>query len=509
MVHSSCDSSRQEAALRLRKRVFERKPILSAIIEKLGQKSLLEYVRGYTPIEIHPLMAARKPEFLQTFEREIREMFPEDMTQKAVRQMSRHYYASTNDHHGPINAFDAFNAHLILALAAMEDQSPDRTEAIILLSCSNVSLNNISFPRGILFSTPSPEGIVARRLALLPSKSNPCSLYGYRAYAKQDVDKLLTLLRENVRDGFLSQAPAQKLEIVIRDILGDPAILERKTYSAQASMINSRLWNAVFQGADNVPILVSIGKERLTARLLLDHHLGHDTLLTRLLFQPDYEKVVFRHFDGIYGAFSSIDQSGTYFFWGRDAVTGKRSRLLRQGDDIVSDDGLMVIPWNAESIAAALQSRRIIPSMLCVFCTISFYYGVKCLGGYSQVNYLTFMKQAFVAILKELGELEAAEACDPVATKHWSGFSFAYASAGKGPVIPAQFLDLYLYADPGMWTRLMDYAHVCTLAEAVEPILPEIYRYSYPADEREKDLLSVTPQELTAFVGLRPCIRVI
>jgi hypothetical protein len=492
----------------MRRAVFDRKPILGAIIEKLGRKTLLEYVRGYTPVDIHPVMSGRQAEFLGTFRREVGEMFPEDIATRAAEQIARTFFVSTNDHHGPINAFDAFNAHAILALSAMEDPSPDRTDVILLFSCCNVSLNNISFPRGILYSTPSPEGIAARRLSLLPSNSHASALYGYRAYEPREVEKLLKLLREHVREKLVSPQTAAKLEVVIKQILGDKAILERKTYSAQASIINEKLWELVFKDKANAPILVSVGQERLVSRLLLDHHLQQKSLLHSLLFDPAYEKAILKHFDGIYGAFSTADKSGTYLFWGRNREKGMRIRMMRSGDNLVSEDGTISIPWNPESIAAALSVRDIIPSILLVFCTLSFYYGVKCLGGYSQVNYLTFMKEAFMAMLKELGEPEAADQCLPVSTKNWSGFSFAYAEDGKGSVLPAQFLDLYLYADEGMWKRLIDYAHVCTLEQAVAPILPEIYRYSYGEEERDPALMAITPQHFVSAAGLQPCIRV-
>ncbi len=181
--------------------------------------------------------------------------------------------------------------------------------------------------------------------------------------------------------------------------------------------------------------------------------------------------------------------------------------MMRRGTSLVSDDGSIDIPWTSEAIAVALRERQIIPGMLCVFCTISFYYGVKCLGGYSQVNYLTYMKRAFMAMLTQLGEPDAADTCDLVATKNWSGFSFSYIEDDRGSILPAQFLDLYLHMDHGMFQRLMDYAHVCTIGQAVEPILPEIYRYSYAEKERDPSLLSVTPEELTKLSGLRSCLR--
>ena len=490
----------------LRERVFERKPFLQAIIEKLGGKSLLEYVRGYEDMEIHAAMLARQEEFLETFEREVAETFGADIAKRARAQMQRTYFASTNDHHGPINAFDMFNAHLIQALAAIDDPK-NETDAIILFSCCNVSLNNITFPRGLLFTVNTPQGLAQRRLSLLPSNSHASALYGYRAYEPREIEKLQKLLRQNVREGTLSKDIAAKLERIVAEILGDPAIIARKTYSAQASIINSKLWGLVFEKQPKAPILVSVGQERLTSRLLQDHHLGRGTLLDKLLFSADCEKLIQKHFDGIYGAFSTKDNTGTYLFWGRSATSGLRLKMKREGSHLVSENGELSIAWNPEAIAAALKARTLIPSLLLVFGTLSFYYGLKCLGGYSQVNYLTFMKEAFMAMMHEMGMPEAADACVPVSTKNWSGFTFTYLENGEKTVMPAQFLDLHLYGDDGMWQRLLDYAHICSLRSAVQPLLPEIYRYSYAEHEREAHLLALTTEQIAAETGLIPSLR--
>lgn len=494
---------------RIRDRVYERKPFLKAIIEKLGEKSILHYVHGYADVEIHPLMQSRKVEFLDTFEREVTETLSPELAKKGRRQLEKTFFVSTNDHHGPMNAFDAFNAHLVLALDSIDGPPADATEAVIVFSCCNVSLNNISFPRGLLYSVNAPDGLAMKRLSLLPSNSHSCSLYGYRSYEPREIEKLRKLLRQNVRDHEISPAIAEKLDYIVTNIFGDPAILGRKMYSAQSSIINGKLWDLVFQGQSGAPAFVSVGQERIVARILQDHHLRADTLIHRLLFHPDYERLTLKYFDGIYGAFSMNEGHGTYLFWGRSASTGMRLRMQRSGADLVSDDRTLSVPWTPEGIAEGLKNRTLIPSILLVFEVLSFYYGLKCLGGYSQVNYLTFMKDAFIGMMNELGETEAALACGPVSTKNWSGFSFSYLQSQQGLVSPAQFIDLYLYKDTDMWRRLMDYAHVCTLDQAIQPLLPEIYRYSYPETERETDLVTMTTEDIATFTKMLPCVRMV
>jgi hypothetical protein len=315
----------------MRDRVFERKVFLKNIIEKLGDKSLIDYVPGYCDVEMHPLTLSRQNEFLDTFEREVTETLGAEVAARGRTQLKKTFFGSTNDHHGPINAFDAFNAHLVLALSSMNDPVHHPMDAIIVFSCCNVSLNNISFPRGVLFQVDTPQGGAMRRLSLLPSNSHACALYGYRAYEPREIEKLQKLLRQHVREGTIPKHVAAKVERVITDVFGAPECMTRRTYSAQASIIDKKMWELVFEGQPKAPVMVNVGQERLVSRLLIDHHLQRDCVMKRFLFDPNYERLIRKHFDGIYGAFSSADNSGTYMFWGR-AANGQRIQMIRTGD---------------------------------------------------------------------------------------------------------------------------------------------------------------------------------
>ncbi len=447
-------------------------------------------------------MQARMDEFLSTFQREVAETFTTEDGLIAAEQLRKTLYVATNDHHGPMNAFDAFNAHLTLSLASATGKI-EPLKAIIVLSCCNVSLNNVSFPRGLLYSVARPEVIGTQRMSLLRFEHGH-SLYGYRPYGQKEVLSMRQHLTETIRSGEVSTGTGKKLAHLLETLLADPAITQRKTYAAQASIINRRLWELVFEGRD-VPRMIEVTQERLVAKLLIEHHLGRDTMLHRCLFSQEFERKIVEHFDGMYGAFSLREKMGTYLFWGRQKA-GQRVRMTRVGDFLTSEDDSVRIAWTPEAVAQALQERRIIPGLLLVFWVLSFYYGLKCLGGYSQVNYLTYMKEASMKMLKELGDTEAAESLVPVGTKHWSGFTLTYIRHPNGLIAPAQFLDLYLYGKTDTWDWLTKYADTLSLQDAVGPLLPEIYRYSYQEHEREADLMALTSDGIAAATGIKPCL---
>ena len=55
-----------------------------------------------------------------------------------------------------------------------------------------------------------------------------------------------------------------------------------------------------------------------------------------------------------------------------------------------------------EALAAALRKRELMPTMALCFIVLSFYYGLRCGGGFLQPNYLTQLKEAYARFLTEI-----------------------------------------------------------------------------------------------------------
>lgn len=490
----------------LKQAVLERKPILRHILEKLGNKTLEEYVQGYTDISLHPLTRQRQGEFLQTVEDEISSLLGPAVAQSARSQLQQYFFVSTNDHHGPLNAFDFFNAHLVTSLHNMDHPEPGFRH-IIALSCGSVSLNNITFPRGLTFHATGRAGLTTQRLSFLPSNAHASPVYGFRPYKSEEVTKVRTSLRAKVREGTVSEAVAERIDTFLTSVCASPSLLAQTSYSNQVTLLNAQLWDAVFKGKAHAPSLIYLEQEQLVMRLLTRHHLHAPTFLHRFLFDNTYETLIQKHFTDIYGAFARDRRWGTYLFWALPKGSKLRIQLWKEGEFLVAPDGSYRLPFQPDAIAAALERKELIPSLLLTFTVLVFYYGLKCLGGYSQVNYLTFMKEAFMHMQREAGDRESADACEQTSTKNWSGFTFAYLQNGGGTVTPATFLDLLLYENPEMWHALSAYRKELTLEEAVNPLMPEIYRYSYPETERRADLLTITEDDATRLSGLHPCLK--
>jgi hypothetical protein len=491
----------------LRRAIFLRKPILAQIIQKLGQKTLMEYVRGYRENDCHPLFQSRRGEFLRSFRDEVTDTLGPDTAESASRQLETLFFASTNDHHGPLNAHDFFNAHVATALDALaENISP--LKHVITLSCGSVSLNNIAFPRGFTFHAQGKEGIARKRLAFLPSNSHACSVYGFRPYSLREVEKIKKVVRQEIREGGIPRDMGEMCDELIATIFGDPSVLGAETYAAQVTKINARIWERVFAPLPGAPSLVYIEQESFVARLLLDYHLERPSMINRLIFGADADVLLQKYFDGIYGSFSSKEGTGTYLFWALPPGHTLRVQLRREGRYLASPDGTYRIELTPAAIREALIRHELMPNIFLCFALLTFTYGLKCLGGYSQVNYLTYYKDAFVRLHRDLGNSEEADACDRTSSKNWSGFMFTFVGNGGSPLLPATFLDLLFHASPEMWQTLNHQVKTVTLEEAVRPMFPEIYRYSYPERERSPYLVAVTESDIARAFNMQPFVHI-
>lgn len=497
----------------LKESVLIKKPVLRDILEKHGNKSLVEYANDYFDVNIGPGLRERQEEFFQTFHPQVSNLLGSDIADSAVQQLKKYYFVSTADHHGPLCDPFFLSSNLVTAISGLERSDPD-FQNVIVLSCANVSLNNSSFPRGLLFSSYHDEKVQTHRLSFLPSNSHSSAVYNFRAYLSQEIDKVRTTLKEKLKAGHVKTHHAEKIHDLLSKIYHHENVLQSQNYSEQVTKTNFHLWRG-YLGEDhqNPPNLIYLEQETLVVQLLLDHHLDQSTILNRIFFEPTLEPLILKYFNNISGAFSLENKWGTYLFWGISKDKNYRIPLWKQGEFLVSADGEYKIPLTPESIRQALEKKEILPSMLTIFFVLSLYYGLKCLGGFSQVNYLTFMKDAYIEMMKELGEDKEVALVEPVQTKEFGeDLTVAFLADPKGEVTMASGLDLILYHNKETFECMKSEAKIITLNEAIGPMMPSFYRVVYPGPERKDELMAITSQDIVKLTGLdkkiKPCVTI-
>ncbi len=484
-------------------------------MRKHGDKILQLYAKDFMDVNPSARLDARKPELIAEAKALTEARLGKEVADGMAKQLSKFPLVSTTDHHGPITHPFFLNANLISGLPYSQQNDPD-LRYLVVFSFASVSVNNASaYPRGILFHGGVGETGNLLRLPILPDKLKMGVVYGMRGFTRDDLDKAEIELQKKEKSGEIVAGRGDMVRGVLEESFGRKDVLNTPDLNSQITIINYHLWPKLFHapvaGNDHapsslpVPDLLYLEIETLVTKLLIGRHLfNSSSLIYRALFDPDCIPLFRQHFNNLPGAFSLEKGWGTYCFWGVDDKL-HRVKLMLDGKRLHSQDGHIDIEWSPDAIAEALDQKKIFPSMLLSYLLVSLYYGMKCLGGFCQVNDLTVTKEAWMRILRTIGEADEATAVEPVQTKELGGDGMVlpYYATSNNDWTPATGIDMVLH--PGE-TRFDKYAarsaHV-TLSEMMNPMLPEIYSVLYPITERDQKLLSITPEQILKATGLQ------
>jgi hypothetical protein len=492
----------------IREQVLDKRPFLREIIRKRGKKNLYDYAKEYIEVNLNNPIRKRQDELISTFREEVAVRLGDTIAQEAAAQLESYYYVSTTDHHGPICHPFFINGNMMAAAPYFEHNDP-LLKYVIVLACANVSLNNSSYPRGLIFNSFAGGKITEHRIPFFPAKERLCPVYDHRAYTKEDIEKFRQMLFGLVESGKVAKQEADRINEIIEDIYLDPNVLKSASFSDQITKTNFRLWKEFFGShKKKAPGLIYIDQEWIVAKLLIKYHLSNDTIINHFLFDGRYEPLINYYFEGIMGAFSRNDKYGTYMFWGLPKGSKYRVQLWKDGNFLVSADGKFKLEITPANLKKALENRELIPSMMLTFTVLSFYYGLKCLGGFSQVNYLTDMKNAYIKMLVDRGNYRSIEVCARAQTKEMCGdMTIAYLGGPSGEMVPATGLDLILYGDDKTWPTLVQESKEIALEEAINPMIPEFYSIVFNESQRNPALSYITPAHVTKLIRLDQKIR--
>ncbi len=492
--------------------IWKRRPILGEIMRKHGDKILHLYAKDFMDVNPTPGLDERKPELIAMVRALTALRLGEKVADDVSRQLTKFPLVSTTDHHGPIDHPFFVNANLISGIPYRERNDPD-LQYLVVFSFASVSVNNASaYPRGILFHGGVGDSGNLIRLPILPDKLKMGVVYGTRAFTRDDLTKAEIELQKKEKIGEIAAGRGDRVRDLLETYFGDKDVLAAPDLNAQITIINHRLWPKLFHAPAaqptapdmRVPDLLYLEIETLVDHLFRSRHLNDkSSLMYRMLFDPEFMKHIPELFNGVPGAFSLEKGWGTYFFWAMDERKHRVRLMLRNGK-LESEDAVYSFDWNADSIKAALAERKIFPSMLPCYLMVSLYYGMKCLGGFCQVNDLTVTKEAWATLMRRVGEEKEAEAVHPVQTKELGGDGMVlpYYPTPNGDFVPATGIDMVLHEGSTQFEKYAARSEQVTLSEMMNPMLPEIYSVLYAAPERDPRLLTVTPEQIARATGL-------
>lgn len=454
----------------VRQRVLTKTPVLRRIIEEAGTLPLATYFLR-TLVAPCPVALERKTELLSVVYEKLTALFGRAVAQEACQELSERYSVSTADHQGPLTHPFFFSCHLAQAAALRSTNY----RSIFVLACSGISLNNSSFPRGLLFHN---EQLELERLPFFSLKYRHHVVYGMPAFVQSDIANIQPLIKQVPHVGVNRR---ERLSTIVKEVWEPPTsevATSTNYYNDQISRANYALWKRLPGQADNH--FISLAQEEVAAELLVKFHFGHDTLLERVFIDKETRAGFLAAFEGKTGAFTAKGRHGTVLAWA--LVNNERIGLWNVGNELVSADGSQRFALTAAMLKQAFQEKKLLPSMALTFMVVSFYYGLSCGGGFLQVNYLAELHTAYCFLLEKIGAppTEVARSKQVVTDRFVADISYLFLS-NHGRLVPATPYDILLYGTSDMTEKLLRLADECTLGEAFDQLVPELYQILYRA----------------------------
>lgn len=427
--------------------VFAARPKLKEIYEKYGTLSLFEYAgRALAPAQ--PLSSECSAELLSIIKDEVKSLFDETTATEFAEQIAMTGYVSTVDHHGPLSHPSFFHGNFVQALANHERGY----KFVPIFSTASVSLDNHTFPRGFVLHSANAE----KRLPFFTDREKHLSVFGAHTYTKENVHFLNN-----------TQVFPIPFKEMISQVVLDPKLFTFKKYRDQGTFMNHLLWKKIFPETK----LIMLPIEKIVSRLLSEVHFKKETLFTELCATENGVTAFEKFFDGVPSAFNAKEKKGTFLFWGMK--DGKRIRLFREGMSLVSEDKTFQISLSKEDLMHALQEERLMPSLALCLLLLSCHYGLTLGGGYSQIDYLPKLCEAFQKSAQAIGGDPLPEM--PALDHFGSDFLFLFLKQKNDILVPATTLDYLKYRNEKTDALLRELVKKTSLAEAIRNVIPDIY----------------------------------
>lgn len=431
----------------MREVVYGAKPHLKEIINNFGNESVLSYREKQLKVSSAP--EERKKELEAVVYDYVLRLFGQETAARAVDTLDEFWFVSTAEHHVPASHPFILSGTFVGGLNTLKTGR----DVQLIFSCAGVSMNNSSFPRGVSYHDTE---LTDKKIYFMPWK--------YRRHPVWNMPSAGSGLFDELEKNSDCQTKFRDLMIGLKK-----DFLHVNSYADQITYFNKALFQQ-FIGYENTA-LIYLTQETIVAELLTRFHLLKNTVINRLLFDTDWHRAFTKYFDGLTGAFNSVNGNGSWLFW--SVKDGQRVSLHKENDNLVSADNKYSVALKPEAIARALANQEIMPTMALTFIVLSFYYGLNCGGGFSQVDYLPKMRTAYASVLLDFCLKDSV--ADQVQTDFLSlDYAFLSLQAGTRQVL-ATGVDMLLYGKPETFERIRYLAESVKLKDALDNLIPEFY----------------------------------
>lgn len=428
------------------------------------------------------------------------EYYGAEVARDAVAELRSDPMIPTSNHFGIDTFADSVQGTLLYALRPRPGGGRRRT--VVVLGCGSVSLDNLTYPMGLLLYDPGDGDVagVPRRLPVFTNRFRRWTVGSVRPFDEQMVrrahDRLHKMRLAGQITPFSARAAGEILDadLAVRDTLALP------TYGHQAARINASLWRRMLARTGLPTRLVQLELEAVCAALLAKDLYDPASLVHRLLFAPAVREALLAGLDGARACWrreklrrrlddptdDAQSRDGTIFFWGltedgrRVPLTVVPEKGTTAGRLAGIDERRRRWEWefSADAIAAGLRDGRLIPSLLTCFAVLTFARGVVAVGGYYQAEYLAGMQRGIVAALRTEDEQVARRVAEVPTGVCLAGMQFAMRLLADGRGIPAGPVEIAGVG--GLAEQDLARIESVTLREAYLAAFPELFHHVAP-----------------------------
>ena len=303
-----------------------------------------------------------------------------------------------------------------------------------VISTSSVSLNNSSFPIGILWNGLKLKFFSNNEKTKTVLCSRKLTVKDFKEKEKVFIlDMIVKKITDTRSENFLEKDLKKQVNGYLNNnkkLVTDSALIELiQIYEQEAKLeyqiILDYLMPLMTKDADSYPDQISRTNEQIfsdisdTELIYLDcetifpvlfkYGLKNNFILNKVLFDKKIRDSVLDRFSDLPGCWSKDAKKGTHFFWYL-TDEGKTISLKVVKDMLVANDNeeLIQIPIEPDSILKQLENGKIIPSLFTDFIHL-LGSGFSVSGGINQLDYAKSYKSILSKLLIELGETEILE----------------------------------------------------------------------------------------------------
>jgi len=485
--------------------VLHKLPGVAKIVQEYGRLSLEEYSGDFFKYEVESLQP--RDDLIDAAGGYARRLLGAQTAAHLERRFADTPVALTANHHGVDYKSLTMQGTIIFGLPALLGVSAGLAPVVPVLAFGIVPLNNLSFPRGIVLSRekeasgrPAGRRKTFVKVPVIPVKFAQSLVSAAGPFTGEMVSRALKEVERLFAEGAILESERKSLAALLHEEYAKEKILALPDYSDQAVALNSVVWKRMFAPAlrERLPELAYLEAERLVAELLEKDLQDEGSLLYNLLFDQPLREELLSSLDKKFGCWDlqklqelsaraalgrlgheEFRGCGTVFFWQVDDKARRVPLILRETASgpvlsAISAGEEVSVSLTPQALSRRLRERRLLPGLFTSFTAFAFARGLRCYGGFFQVDYLPAMQRGLRLALEARGLEDWAKKISVVPTANFvTGMNIALAHYPDGEAVSAGAVEII--AAGGLSRKDLERISTLTVEEANLAGLLETY----------------------------------